>query len=79
MAPLSITIASTGLSLLFVSRYFPQARSADQIRNAIRAGYVKSVKEMGSQYEDVHVHMTLVARVVAKKVVAHSEIGRAHV
>ena len=72
MAPLSITIASTGLSLLFVSRYFPQARSTDQIRKAIRAEYVKSIKEMGSQYKDVHVHMTLVARVVAKKAVAHS-------
>ena len=66
MAPLSITTASMGLSVLFESRYFPPARSTDQIRNAIIAGYVKSIK-IGSQYEDVQVHITLVARVVAKK------------
>ena len=67
MAPLSIITASMGLSVLFESRYFPPARSTDQIRNAIIAGYVKSIKEIGSQYEDVQVHITLVARVVAKK------------
>ena len=47
MAPLLITTDSTGLSVLFVSRYFPPARSTDQIRNAIIAEYMKSIKEMG--------------------------------
>ena len=46
MAPLSITIANTGLSVLFVSRYFPPARSTDQIRNAVIAECVKSIKEI---------------------------------
>ena len=47
IAPLLITTASTGLNMLFVSRYFPPARSTDQIRNAIIAEYMKSIKEMG--------------------------------
>ena len=71
MAPLSIIIASTGMSVLFESRYFPPARSTDQIRNAIIAEFVKLIKEMGSEYEDVHVHITFVARVVAKKEADH--------
>ena len=74
MAPLSITIANTGLSVLFASRYFPTARSTDQIRNAIIAECVKSIKEMGSQCEDLHVHITFVARVVVKKIAFHPPI-----
>ena len=65
MAPLSITTASTGLNMLFVSRYLLPARSTDQIRNAIIAEYVTSIKEMGSHNEDVHVHIAFSARVMA--------------
>ena len=71
MAPLSITTANTGLSVLFVSRYFPPARSTDQIRNAIIPEYTMLIKGMGYQYEDAHVHMTFVARVAAKKATTH--------
>ena len=60
-----------GLSVLLASRYFPQARSTDQIRNAIAAEYVKSIMEVGSQYEDVHVQITFVARVAVQKAVNH--------
>ena len=74
IAPLSITTANTGLSVLFVSLYFPQARSTNQIRNAIIAECVGSIKEMGSQYEDLHVHITFVARVVVKKIAFHPPI-----
>ena len=71
MAPLSITIANTGLSVLFVSRYFPPARSTDQIRNAVITECVTSIKEIKGLYEDVHVHITFVARVVAMKAITH--------
>ena len=71
MAPLSITTANTGLSVLFELLYFPLARSTDQIRNAIIPEYTMLIKGMGYQYEDAHVHMTFVARVAAKKAVAH--------
>ena len=64
------------MSVLFGSRYFPQARSTDQIRYAIIAKYAKakSRKGKGYQYEDVHVHITFVDRVAAKKAVTHPSI-----
>ena len=76
MAPLSITTTSTGMSVLFESRHFPQAHSIDQIRYAIIAEYakVKSRNGMVYQYEDVHVHITFVDRVAAKKAVTHPSI-----
>ena len=77
MAPLSITTTSTGMSVLFESRYFPPARSTDQIRYAIIAEYAKAKSRngmVGYQYEDVHVHITFVDRVAVKKAVIHPSI-----
>ena len=78
--PLSITATSTGMSVLFESRYFPQARSTDQIRNAIIAdsyAKAKSRNGMGYQYENVHVHIIFVTIVVAKKAGTHPSIESA--
>ena len=64
------------MSVLFGSRHFPLARSTDQIRYAIIAEYAKAKLRngMGYQYEDVHVHITFVDRVAAKKAAIHPSI-----
>ena len=69
-----ITIANTGLRVLSVSQYFSPAQSTDQIQNAIKAEYMKSIYEMGFQYEDVHVQITFVDRVVVKETATHFTI-----